>query len=166
MASDDSGSPVAYRTNRAIASATLENGLTEGERTESLEAPFASLMRAQAPMHRLSADPIDDDTVLTLLDLASKITWSSGEPFRVGVALHFGAVTCGNVGVDAQRDATIIGDAVNTVFRLESVMKELNQQVLLSADFREHLPASESLIDLGERKLKGKQQAVQIYGLD
>ena len=100
-----------------------------------------------------------------LLGLAAKIKWSNGEPFRVGVALHFGPVTCGNVGVDAQRDATIIGDAVNTVFRLESVMKELNQEVLLSADFRERLPADETLIDLGERKLKGKQQAVGIFGL-
>ena len=100
-----------------------------------------------------------------LLALAAAIKWANGEPFHVGIALHFGSVTCGNVGVDAQRDATIIGDVVNTVFRLESVMKELNQQVLLSADFREHLPASESLIDLGEKKLKGKQQAVRIYGL-
>lgn len=100
-----------------------------------------------------------------LLALAGKMTWSGGQPFRVGVALHYGAVTCGNVGLDAQRDATIIGDAVNTVFRLESVMKELNQLVLLSADFRERLPENEKLIDLGERKLKGKQQAVRIYGL-
>ena len=100
-----------------------------------------------------------------LLDLAAGIKWSGGEPFRVGVALHFGPVTCGNVGVDAQRDATIIGDAVNTVFRLEGVMKELNQQVLLSADFRERLPGQQAVIDLGERKLKGKQQAVRIFGL-
>jgi class 3 adenylate cyclase len=71
----------------------------------------------------------------------------------------------GNVGVDAQRDATIIGDAVNTVFRLESLMKELNQTVVRSADFREHLPAEENLVDLVERKLKGKQQAVGVYGL-
>ena len=100
-----------------------------------------------------------------MLALAAKITWAGGEPFRVGVALHFGSVTCGNVGVDAQRDATIIGDAVNTVFRLEGVMKELNQSILLSADFRDHLPAGENLVELGERKLKGKQQAVRIYGL-
>src|SRR4029079_9375607 len=53
----------------------LSNGdLTQVARTESLEAPFASLMRAQAPMPRLGADPIDDDTVLTLLDLASRAT--------------------------------------------------------------------------------------------
>ena len=100
-----------------------------------------------------------------ILALAENVTWAGGQPFRVGVALHYGAVTCGNVGLDAQRDATIIGDAVNTVFRLESVMKELNQLLLLSADFREHLPAEESLVDFGERKLKGKQQAVRIFGL-
>ena len=34
-------------------------------------------------------------------------------------------MTCSNVGVAAERDATIIGDAVNTVFRLEAVSKEL-----------------------------------------
>ncbi len=54
---------------------------------------------------------------------------------------------------------------MNTVFRLESVMKELNQQVLLSADFAGRLPDGEKLADLGERKLKGKQQAIRIYGL-
>ena len=100
-----------------------------------------------------------------LLALADKFSWPNEQPFRVGVALHYGAVTCGNVGVDPQRDATVIGDAVNTVFRLESVMKELNQHVLLSADFRARLPEGQTLVDLGERKLKGKQQAVGIYGL-
>ena len=67
-----------------------------------------------------------------LLTLAGTTKWANGERFHVGIALHYGSVTCGNVGLDAQRDATIIGDVVNTVFRLESVMKELNQQVLLS----------------------------------
>ena len=100
-----------------------------------------------------------------LLGLAAKCSWPNKQPFRVGVALHYGAVTCGNVGVDPQRDATVIGDAVNTVFRLESVMKELNQTLLLSADFRARLPEGQKLVDLGERKLKGKQQAIAIYGL-
>ena len=80
----------------------------------------------------------------------------TASPSRSGSRSIMERVTCGNVGIDAQRDATIIGDPVNTVFRLEGVMKELNQQVLLSADFREHLPESEKLVDLGERKLKGQ----------
>jgi adenylate cyclase len=100
-----------------------------------------------------------------LLALAATVKWSDGQPFRVGIALHYGVVTCGNVGLDAQRDATIIGDAVNTVFRLESLMKELDRQILFSADFREHLVTGENFIDFGERKLKGKQQSVRVYGL-
>jgi class 3 adenylate cyclase len=44
-------------------------------------------------------------------------------------------------------------------------MKELDRQILFSADFREHLATSENFIDLGERRLKGKQQLVRVYGL-
>ena len=100
-----------------------------------------------------------------LLALAETFTWSNGDPFQVGVALHYGSVTCGNVGLDAQRDATIIGDVVNTVFRLETVMKDLNQALAFSHDFREHLPGGENFTDLGERALKGKRQLVRIYTL-
>jgi adenylate cyclase len=86
-------------------------------------------------------------------------------PFRVGVALHFGTVTCGNIGLVAQRDATIIGDAVNTAFRLESVTKELKHDLVLSHDFATALNQPRELIDLGERELKGKNQPVRIYAL-
>ena len=62
-----------------------------------------------------------------MLALADSRKWPDGSPFRVAIALHYGKVTCSNVGVAAERDATIIGDAVNTVFRLESVSKEIGQ---------------------------------------
>ena len=59
-----------------------------------------------------------------------KMKWpESGKPFTVGIAMHYGRVAFGNIGLVAQRDATIIGNAVNTAFRLESVMKELNQKL-------------------------------------
>jgi nitroreductase len=40
----------------------------------SLRAPLIDVMQAQAPVRRLRPDPIDDETVLTLLDLASRAT--------------------------------------------------------------------------------------------
>jgi adenylate cyclase len=86
-------------------------------------------------------------------------------PFAVRVALHFGIVTCGNIGLVAQRDATIIGDAVNTAFRLESVMKELQKDLILSHDFASVLNPPRNLVDLGERELKGKNQLVRVYAL-
>jgi nitroreductase len=42
-----------------------------------LDAPIAAIMRAQAPARRLRSDPIDDDTILTLLELASHATAGS-----------------------------------------------------------------------------------------
>jgi class 3 adenylate cyclase len=101
-----------------------------------------------------------------MLALAAARAWPSGEPFRIAVALHYGQVTCSNVGVAADRDATIIGDAVNTVFRLEATSKELGQPMVLSSDFLENTPEmAPQLQDFGERSLKGKANTVRLYGL-
>lgn len=117
-----------------------------------------------ASLETLDCD-VSFKTALRLLDAASMRSWPDGCKFEVRVALHCGFVNCGNVGVDAQRDATIIGDAVNTVFRLESVMKELNQRVLASADFYDRLNSPSNLESLGERQLKGKRQKVAVFGV-
>jgi adenylate cyclase len=103
-----------------------------------------------------------------LLTLAESVRWplENAQPFRIAVALHHGTVTCGNIGLVAQRDATIIGDAVNTTFRMETIMKQLNQPLVLSGDFLESLgePAS-TYADLGEHPLKGKKDMVRMFGL-
>lgn len=106
------------------------------------------------------------EAALTIQELAATRRWPSrGEPFRVATALHFGRVTSSNIGQVAMRDATIIGDAVNTTFRLEGVAKELNQNLVLSQDFVTVLPPRREFIDFGEFQLKGKSQSVRVYGL-
>jgi adenylate cyclase len=106
------------------------------------------------------------DVALTMLQLAAARSWDeSGKPLRVGIALHFGRVTSSNIGQIALRDATIIGDAVNTTFRLEGLMKQLNQDLVLSQDFAEVLPPGREFVDFGEFQLKGKSQQVRVYGL-
>lgn len=99
-----------------------------------------------------------------MLTLARERTWPTGDPFRIAVALHYGRVTCSNVGTAAERDATIIGDAVNTVFRLEVIAKELSQPLVVSGDCAEHLPERKHFHDFGERALKGKSQLVRVFG--
>jgi adenylate cyclase len=101
-----------------------------------------------------------------MMTLADSRKWANGAPFRIAIALHYGKVTCSNVGVAAERDATIIGDAVNTVFRLEGISKELNQRVVMSGDFADHMPElMRKFNEFGERTLKGKSQAVRVYGM-
>ena len=102
-----------------------------------------------------------------LLDMAGRMTWpESGKPFEIGVALHYGRVAFGNIGLVAQRDATIIGNAVNTAFRLESIMKAHNQRLLVSAELIDALPTDNRALfsDLGEQTLKGKHETVRAYG--
>ena len=90
------------------------------------------------------------DVALTILQLARGRTWpGSGTTFRVGIATHFGRVTSSNVSQVALRDATIIGDTVNTTFRLEGVMKKLGQDLVLSEDFRTVLPPGREFVYFG-----------------
>jgi adenylate cyclase len=85
--------------------------------------------------------------------------------FEIAVALHHGPVTCGNIGLVAQRDATIIGDSVNTAFRIEGVMKPLGKQLVASRDFLDMVAQSPvEFADLGEHQLKGKNQLVRLMG--
>jgi len=107
-------------------------------------------------------------TGATLLEKAASHRWPDhpGNPFQIAVALHCGPVTCGNIGLVAQRDATIIGDSVNTVFRIESLMKPLGKRLAASAEFHSSLPENSraSFDDLGEHLLKGKNQPVRLFG--
>jgi adenylate cyclase len=104
------------------------------------------------------------DTAKKIRALAEHRQWPCGDKFEVVIALHHGKVTCSNVGVAAERDATIIGDAVNTVFRLESLSKEVEQGLVLSEDIVQHLSGKGSFTDLGSRELKGKKQLVKVFG--
>ncbi len=111
----------------------------------------------------------DCDIVLAtaqhLLKLAAARSWPGHEEFRIAVALHYGPATFSDIGLAGGRDATIIGDAVNTVFRLEAVSKELDQSVVLSEAFADRLINPPALKDFGEQSLKGKTQMVKVFGL-
>jgi adenylate cyclase len=70
-----------------------------------------------------------------------------------GLALHIGDVMYGNIGSDTRLDFTVIGPAVNLTARIESMCRQLGQQLLLSSDFvREGGIAARSL---GHHALKG-----------
>ncbi len=99
-----------------------------------------------------------------LLDLAAEQSWPvTHAPFRVGIALHFGSVTTANFGTNLERDATIIGDTVNTAFRLESLTKTLGKPLLLSDIFANILGwPEEEFLELGDHPLRGKNQPIRV----
>lgn len=52
-------------------------------------------------------------------------------PLAIGAAINTGEAVIGNIGVDGNRDHTVIGDAVNVAFRLEGLTSTLGNDLLL-----------------------------------
>ena len=50
----------------------------------------------------------------------------------MGISIHTGEVVVGNIGFDKKMDYTVIGDAVNTVFRLQNLAKSYRNGILIS----------------------------------
>ena len=55
-----------------------------------------------------------------------------GVSVYMGISIHTGEVVVGNIGFDKKMDYTVIGDSVNTVFRLQSQTKSIPNGILIS----------------------------------
>ncbi len=84
--------------------------------------------------------------------------------FKAGI--HSGRVIAGEVGI-VKRDITYSGDVLNTTSRILGKCSELKEEIIISADLLNLLPATKDFKNkvLGSIQLKGKQNAVSIHGL-
>lgn len=87
------------------------------------------------------------------------------EPIRVGVALHLGDVTYGNIGAQRRLDFTVIGAAVNEVCRVEPLCKELSRSLLVTDVFAARV-ACPDLVPLGTHALRGVAEPRAIFGVE
>lgn len=83
--------------------------------------------------------------------------------FRVGV--HLGEVTVGEIGI-IKKDIAMSGDTMNTTARIRTACRDLNQKWIASRDFIETTTLKDWQSDfLGSIELKGKEDAIDLFGL-
>jgi len=88
---------------------------------------------------------------------------NTGRRFKVGVALHTGKVAYGGM---SQGEFTLVGDPVNLAFRMETLTRSLGHDCILSGEFVRALPEARGFSrSLGVHTVKGRAQAVEIFGL-
>ena len=63
---------------------------------------------------------------------------------------HFGEAIVGNIGTERAMDYTVIGDPVNTVFRLQNITKSFPNGIIISENT---LQAARTRPDVGEIKI-------------
>jgi adenylate cyclase len=87
-----------------------------------------------------------------------------GLRFGSGAAVHMGPAAH---GAFSSREFTLLGDAVNLAFRLESLTRTLDQHVLVSADLLAGWDAGQAFCrSLGSHPVKGRDQPVEVHALD
>jgi len=85
---------------------------------------------------------------------------------RMGISVHTGEVVVGNIGFEKKMDYTVIGDSVNTVFRIQDYTKSWPNSILISEKTRQS--ATRFLLDvreIGTYSAGDASSALRIYEL-
>ncbi|WP_334129538.1 CHASE2 domain-containing protein [Sneathiella sp.] len=105
-----------------------------------------------------------------LVDLNAKLkeeAEAENRPFkalRIGIGLNTGVCIVGNLGSEQRFDYSVLGDPVNLASRLEGQTKEYGISPIVGESTAAAIP-DYALIKLDLIAVKGKEEAVFIYGL-
>lgn len=82
-------------------------------------------------------------------------------------ALHAGEVLYGNIGGTTRLDFTVIGPAVNAAARILGMCNGLDQNILVSSVVaKPALAARPALVSLGQYRLRGVADRVELFAID
>ena len=86
--------------------------------------------------------------------------------WEIGIGLHIGQVFVGNIGHESTFEYSVIGDAVNTAARLESMTKAAGVDILIDGNTRNALGNFIKVKKAQTGAIRGKAKEVEIFYLD
>lgn len=100
-------------------------------------------------------------SILASLDKRNNASDAVSEEFRTSLAFHYGEVSYGNIGSGRRLDFTVVGRDVNLVSRIETLSKDLDERLLMSASFAQLMTSP--LTEVGRYHAKGFKDLQSIY---
>ncbi|MEN6350188.1 MAG: adenylate/guanylate cyclase domain-containing protein [Syntrophomonas sp.] len=121
-----------------------------------------------APMpvedHELKAVAAALEIQADLVKLGSKIEDRYGQRIKASIGINTGEVILGNIGALNRVEYAAIGDNVNIAARLQSLAQ--GGQIIISSSTYAAIEEQVKVTPLGKQKVKGKQEALEVYQVD
>ena len=119
-------------------------------------------MDNHAEMAVKSAKEIEEKT----LELKAKYKERGLPDINVGTGINTGIAIIGNMGSETRFDYSVIGDSVNLAARLEATAARgdyLEYKTIYSSFTKDQLPETMPSKKIGDIKVKGKEETIEIY---
>jgi adenylate cyclase len=104
--------------------------------------------------------------MLAAVDQWNATKASTDPPLKIGIGIHTGQVTAGNVGSPDRLEYSVIGEAVNLASRLESLTKDFKTSLVLSPATYEQVREQFPTVSLGKAEVRGFTTPIPLYSVE
>ena len=116
-----------------------------------------------APIKQKNHADLAVECAIKQLDSLKELNKTITPPIFIGIGIHTGIATVGEIGSEKRSDFTIIGDSVNLCSRLEGLTKFYGATIIISETTKQNLTKPYKIRKLDKVQVKGKEKPITIY---